>query len=511
MHGWDYQFNEMLRLIASPVGLVLVIFGAVFAALAVSKPWARLAALTLLVWSTTLSASVVGKEGFNNTLITPLQQIREHTRTVTLVFLAILLLPTLAADKGWRLRLIAAPMALFFAFQLIYLSMETLLGDATRGLLGMGIVVMTLFVIGRGVGSGVRDLRSANAAVKALAGAAVLFALASAVQGIVNPNAIKFNGRFYATTANPQFASTAIGVMMPAVAYLIIQKGVGKFWRLLMSCTLGLLVVFLLWTGSRTGLLMSIIGLAALFRLRLGKGLVAAAAVAVALLVGLQFFGGQLAGADRLLSTEDTRTGAWMSQWNAFQNSPLLGNADDLGLASENSVLWTLARYGIVGFLPLLVAMGAYAWFLVRLQLARGSLDKPHRLLADLVTSVIVVVGVGSVFEGYLLGQFHIAVFSLLTITVVGQYLFDAQQVGLTGGPEGRAYPGLAAGPQPAAYDDPAGGGGARRAGLLTGDSPHPPARVNPLARRRPSGRGGGRPPGRPPAATPPARPRRRP
>ena len=431
MTGWEYQFNQFLQLLASPAGLLLLIGCGVLAGLAISKPWARLVVLALMIWSTTLTGSAVATPGFDNTLIFPLEQLRDNTRVITLVCLGILLLPTLSVAKGWRRRLIAAPMVAFFVFQVMFSTMDTLLSDAGRGVLGLGIVVMTLFVLGRGISAGVQDRRTADAVIKAVGAAAALFVLASSVQGIINPDAIKRSGRFYATTANPQFAATTIGVMMPVVAYLIIQKGIGRFWRLAMCCTMGLLVVFLLWTGSRTGMLMSTIGLVMLFRLRLGKLAVAAAAAAVALLVGLQLFGGELAGADRLISLEDTRSGAWLSMWDAFQSNPLLGSASYSSFGSENSFLWTAARYGVLGFVPLIIATFAYLWFALKLQLLRGSLDKPHRLLADLVVSVVLTVGAGALFEGYLLGQFNIAVFTLLTVTVAGQYLFDAQRQGV--------------------------------------------------------------------------------
>ena len=430
MSSWEYQFNVFLRLLTSPQGLLALIGVCVLAALAFSRPWARLLVLALLIWSTTLSNPPRGIPGFNPTLITPLQQLRDNTRAITTACLAILLLPTIAAGKGWRPRLIAAPVIAFFVFQMIFSTMDTVFGEAARGLLGLVIVVMTLFVIGRGVGAGIQDYDGATRVVKAVAAAAALFVLCATVQGIINPNAIKRAGRFYATTANPQFASTTIGAFMPVVAYLIVQRGIGRAWRLAMCSTLGLLIVFLLWTGSRTGLLMSGVGLLMLFRLRLGKFAVAGMAVAVALFIGLQLFGGEISGADRLLSTEDTRTGAWTNMWSTFTSNPLKGTAVDT-FGSENSYLWTAARYGLLGFLPLLAAVGTFGLFVLRLQRVRGRLDRPHRLLADLVVAEIAAAGAGAMFEGFLIGQFNVVVFCLLTLTTVGQYVLDAPSVGL--------------------------------------------------------------------------------
>ena len=432
MNTFEYQVNQFQQLIASPAGILAALAVLTLAILASSQAWARYFTLTLLIWSTTLT--IGGRqEWFPNVLIFPLQQMRENTRTITLALLGVLLLPALVAAQGWRPRLISPPMVAFFVFQVVIALLDTALGDRLRGAMGLGIVTMSFLVFGRCVGGLAKDRLGAERIVIAVAAAGGLFALASAVQGIIDPDAVKWNGRFYATTANPQFASTTIGWLSAPVAYLLIQSGVKRWLRLAACLTLGLLAVFLLWTGSRTGLLMCLVGVALLFRLRLGKFFVAGAAAAVVLVIGLQFFGEEVQGADRLLSMQDTRTGAWTSMWRSFQGNPLLGGATSEDFGSENSYLWTAARYGLFGFLPLLVAVASYAWFCLKLTAAKRAMGKSHRLMADLVVAVIVVVGVGAMFEGYLLGQFNTGVYLLLTFTAVGQYLLDASAAGLAG------------------------------------------------------------------------------
>ena len=431
MSTWEYQFNQFLQLLSSPLGILVLIGGAVLAAMAITKPWARLTVLAVLVWSTTLTRLVGNNYGNDmRSMLGPLQAMADNTRTITLVCLTMLLLPTLAAQQGRRLQLIAVPAMAFVFYQVVYSLLDAAFFDRVRGLLGLVIVGLAFVVLTRGVGSWMPDLKRANGVVKAMGAVGGLFVLASTLQGVIEPETVKHAGRFFGTTANPQFAATTIGITLPTAAYLVVQKDIGRLWRTAMCVTAGLLVVFLLWTGSRTGLLMSGVGLLLLFRLRLGKLSVAAAAAGVVLLGGLQLFGGEIAGADRLLSTEDTRTGAWMNMWNVFLSSPLTGASGEMFTFSENSYLWTAAKYGLLALLPMLLAVAAFGWFVLRLQLVRPLLDRPHRLLADLSVSIIVTALVGGFFEGYLLGQFNVVVFTLFVMTAAGQYVLDAAATG---------------------------------------------------------------------------------
>src|SRR5439155_3242181 len=87
--------------------------------------------------------------------------------------------------------------------------------------------------------------------------------------------------RLHGTTGNSQHAAVFIAMVLPALCYLVGSAREPKLWRVLFAAAMGFLCILLLWTGSRTGLLMATTAVLVFFRARL-RGF-----VAVSLFVGL--------------------------------------------------------------------------------------------------------------------------------------------------------------------------------------------------------------------------------
>src|SRR5205085_10079272 len=128
-------------------------------------------------------------------------------------------------------------------------------------------------------------------------------------------------------------------------------------------------------TGSRTGLLVAIIGLALRYRLKLGKLAIVLVLGGMCTFAALQFFEESGGMADRMISTENTRAAAWSSMWGDFRSSPLFGDISELsaeGRYSENSYLLVASRGGLFVLAPMLAACIATIVTLIRLQRGRN-------------------------------------------------------------------------------------------------------------------------------------------
>jgi hypothetical protein len=79
----------------------------------------------------------------------------------------------------------------------------------------------------------------------------------------------------------------------------------------------------------------------------------------------------------------------------------------------ENSYLAAASRYGTVGILPLLAAMGLCIVELIRLNANKRYL-REDAMLVDLVTGCMIAIAIGACFEGYLLASFSFPTYCML-------------------------------------------------------------------------------------------------
>jgi hypothetical protein len=233
---------------------------------------------------------------------------------------------------------------------------------------------------------------------------------AIAVQVVVNPSQLTIgkSSRFLGITGNPQHAAAYLAVMSTIAIWLFLSEP-NRRARLLWVAILAINLILLAWTGSRTGMGMFVIGTTAATYGRLGRTALYLPFVAVVLWGGVEL--AALAGIDlatageRLTSTEDTRTGAWLDMLASASKSPLIGagvaNAGD----TENSYLFAFAAYGL-GMMALVVIL-IVATCVIGLRLfARRHRVGPHaRSVIDLILAYNAMYFAGALFEGYLIAR----------------------------------------------------------------------------------------------------------
>jgi hypothetical protein len=230
------------------------------------------------------------------------------------------------------------------------------------------------------------------------------------VQYAINPIALQAPwGRFEGMTGNPQHAAAYLALAIPSLLYLLRRTGEPLLFRMVWAGLLLAAALVLLWTGSRTGAVMTCVSVLVMFRRKLW---VIVPCVTVTFLT--MAFGGE--EVDNTLVEQygdrgDTRTANWLLMLNQFLAEPAFGRTDFENAINykESSWLAMAAATGVIGLGALVFAtyiLARYLWFVA----ARPR--PPHvRGLSDLVLATFLGLFVGSFFEAYLIGTITFPVY----------------------------------------------------------------------------------------------------
>ncbi len=296
---------------------------------------------------------------------------------------------------------------------------------------GVSIIFATLTVVPLALAlpAFLDDERQWITMLRLLALVSAAYLAMSLVQLVVNRNILTRPpaNRFTGLSGNPQYVAVTFSVYAVVTAWLLLFDPKKRF-RLLWAALLGAQLIILAWTGSRTGAGMAVVGACFAFYRRFGKlVLIAPFALVAAYLFYDLFLAGQ--GVElvtsRLVSTENTREGAWRTQWQQFMASPIIG----VGVTeteSENSYLYAISAFGIgMGLLIglLILVSGVLC---LKLFVRRHFLPPHMRSLADLTIAYHALYFAGGFFEGYMVARVgtHIvfmSVFSAIMAALIRQ------------------------------------------------------------------------------------------
>lgn len=229
------------------------------------------------------------------------------------------------------------------------------------------------------------------------------------LQALADPGAMVVGreNRFYGPTGNPQQAAIILGMNAALLIWLFSND-----WRRSLRFTYALLAglngVGVLWTGSRTGLVLFIIGLCGVAYARIGRTILFLPLGLIGLYAGwtaLGALGIDLAAASRVTSLQDTRSEAWMQMIESSKENPFIGVGVEQAGSSENSYLYALASYGI-GMVVLVVTLaGVSLAMCLRLFRLRWRLDPSRRAIIDVVLAYNAMYFIGGIVEGYMLAR----------------------------------------------------------------------------------------------------------
>jgi hypothetical protein len=373
-------------------------------------------------------------------LLFPLQEIREYGRPLTIVLLSFLICLALQTQSNWRRRVLpqASKYLIFVQFSIFF---KTLIyGNIELAILSILTFSGILFMLRMGLERWIYNGENFNFAVRSIAVAGLIFVIPNTYQFIIDPHAVNFvNNRFIGTTGNPQQAALLLAITVPCLMFLIQTSRRWSYPKFLWVVTLIAVIYFLLLTGSRTGLLMSIASFLLFYRNNGGTWfrLVLLSFVFIALI--LPFFeprtfssslGINSSISDRFTSPTNTREEVWNGMWNVFMDHILFGSpleGDRMGYG-ENSWLAVGSNLGLSGFIPMIM-MG---WESLKLiwqlnQLSRR--DSYYFLQATVVISGLGSMLVGSFFENLFVGTISFTQIMFLTYLIMSSYLLEVDRV----------------------------------------------------------------------------------
>lgn len=377
----------------------------------------------------TLCFGYLDSNFFDNTLIGPLQALRESSRPLTVIFLFSLCLSAPRTDRGWRMSFVLFATLAFYVFQSMYLLRLLLAGESVRSILGILTDGLLFVGIVYGLGRRIQSQLDVDSILRALSIASALFLACNIIQlGFGYGQAIG-QGRFMGVSGNPQLAGFVSAVFVIVNCYSHSRSSLKSWMSYYHAIQIGLLLMLIVWSGSRMAALSVAVGLLFFYRLRIGKILVFGVVSGIVLFIAFALFPDSLAKVDRFTSGLDTRSAVWAARIDDFKSNPLFGTIgaqnDQEVNASESSYLSTAALMGITGLLLLALTVFSMVTSAIKCWIHRRCTNFSAES-ADIVIAGIAMILFASIFEGFFLGILSMAVVFLYLLLAIAAYLLDA-------------------------------------------------------------------------------------
>jgi hypothetical protein len=421
--------DSVLQYFATVVLTPLGIAGLAGAALAIALvlfvgkgvpvlPALTMVLLTMMIHEATLT---------QNILVGPLQSLRSISRPISFALMGVAALATLTIPRGDRSRTVPFAALALYLFQMYYAVNMMFFVDPLKGILALFSISAMFVVCVVGFGRRMQDLDSARGAMEIFAWVAVGFCGLNLVQLAAGPGSAVLGGRFAGISGNAQQAAGVCTSLFLTNLYLFGDLPPLRPMKWICAVLAGILALFILWSGSRSGVLASGIGVLLMYRFSLGRATLAAMFSGLFLLVGFLVFEGSSQGIDRVLDagTGNTRAAVFANAVGDWMSSPLVG-VMPFGYENgvESSYLRALASLGVLGGIAVLVPFAAMASSLAR-ALWVGRLHPEARKLSDLYVGLIGSFVIINVFEGFAFGVLTFPMMSIYLVLSLGGFLFD--------------------------------------------------------------------------------------
>ena len=196
---------------------------------------------------------------------------------------------------------------------------------------------------------------------------------------------------------------------------------------------IGILAIWILWTGSRTSVLTTMVGLVFTYRLRLGGLALLGLAAGTVVLVAVTFFEARTDTIERLTSGENTRAAVWANSLSAFAGSPIFGTMP-LGYesGSESTYISALANMGLIGAVALAVPFGSMvlgAFRALRLRAMRPDLGAQCDFYVGMVAALLVI----NAFEAFAFGILTLPVMIMYSVFALDGFLAEQEALASAG------------------------------------------------------------------------------
>jgi hypothetical protein len=420
------QLNAFLDLAFTPAGFALGVLGAAtLVVLLFSRGGTQLVAAGALFL---LSMMRTESKWADNTLVQPLETIRSFSRPLAFALLVIIAVRSLAFPRGERTRLLVVPAVLFLAYELYYVTLVGAFIDPTRGAFGVLCYFAALAAFVFGLPKVMQGPGESRGLLGIFAITGLLFIGANFFQLALGYSNAVIQGRLTGISGNPQQFALSCCIFLLVGCYFFSISRAGSWVKWFAAISMGILGLFVLWSGSRTGALCSAVIVLAYFRTKLGRlallGIVGGGAFAVA----VSMFGESLEIVERFLEGGDTRTEVWRAALADFASSPVFGIlpfvSDDNLNFTESTYLRTLALMGSIGGLLLLAVM--FSWCRTAFAVWRLSRTVPAiEAEADFVVASTAFFVVANVGEGLMMGVLTIFIPLIYATFAMAAYVLD--------------------------------------------------------------------------------------
>lgn len=409
--------DRLFEILMSPVGAVLLFLVVIIMVASFISERVNWVLLGSTLWITTFGS--VRNKWFDITLWAPLQFLRVNTRQLSILCLLLLFFLLLIRLK-WRP--LSSGILGWLCFQLYWTGDILLASDYEKGVLGGITVILVFFVICVELGGCLTAEKVFPMLRTMLLTFVICFLGGLLVQFLINRGAMTpGGGRLQGTSDNPQSCGWSLSTCLLTLIFLWYSwEHKGVVAKVLLLGLSFFCFIFLLWTGSRTAWLMTIVAVAVFFRRRLGSlilGFIPIVFLAVGYL--LLFSDGDVQSVVMSRSlTVDTRSTVWAGLWRAFMDSPFFGQIYSVG--GENSYLTVAASMGIVGLSIMGIAFFCGMKNIFYVLKGYYLLDSQEKVLFDYVLTGLVSMAVCGMLDGFLLALLTIyAVFPWIYLTIL--------------------------------------------------------------------------------------------
>ncbi|QOJ00144.1 MAG: hypothetical protein HRU70_06445 [Phycisphaeraceae bacterium] len=362
----------------------------------------------------------------NQTYLTPIQ----HQRAPIYLALGCVLFIIMLVNSS-RVRISSIPVqgAMILAIQFYTALIRIFHEGAPAGLSSMVFAFVTMLPVMMLVHLAIREWDDFNVMLRLFGFAGFVWASATAVQVVIDHRQLVmgWQNRFSGLLGNPQGCGLFMAPLTVTTLWLLLNDHVRKL-RPIWYATLGMLVVYTLWTGSRTGFGELVLGSLFVLYSRLGKTVLLAPLLAIPLLIAYQIFlslGLSVDAVERLASTQNTRESSWrILLEDAFAN-PVLGTGMAGTRANENSYLIAFGAYGFLCGVLVFALVGVSVAYLLKFVRYRSSVPRERRPLVDLILGFNAMFFAGAMFEWFIISRLESMLIYMLIFATMSKRVIE--------------------------------------------------------------------------------------
>lgn len=333
--------------------------------------------ITTIILSFALLFSIFSASLSKLILATPVIKIAiQYSQIITIILFSILIIIFILTKKT-KLNLKLTKISLFIfqlSLSLIYLYKEFYL--EFLALISFSLVLFFFFSI----------KHNKEELLKSIYYAGIIYLVTTFIQSLLSLNLLILGNRFSGISQNPQATAITLALLIPIFLYHYLNSKSKKYSLLPLSITI-ISIILLVFTGSRTGILMTLI--ACLFLVKTKSKTPLKIILPILLLFTIIILLNPFdIDTQRLTSAQDTRLVEWNLMFNQFKTYPITGSPLKQG-PTENSYLLSGAWFGFIPFTLLFLST-----FIILINCLKSK--------NNFARFSILAILIGALFEGYL-------------------------------------------------------------------------------------------------------------